>query len=68
MDNQSININKCSKSVVKCRQKNNDVVQLLLPKGYREKIKAVAKAEGISMNELIKKAITAYIEQSPSTD
>lgn len=43
------------------RQKNYDTISLILPKGYKDKIKEAAKEK--SLNEYIKKAIDEKIER-----
>ena len=39
-----------------------DRIGVMLPKGTKEKLQTIAKEKGISLNELIKKAINHYIE------
>ncbi len=44
-------------------RKNYDRVTIMVPKGEREKWKALAQQEGISLAELIRRAVADYFEK-----
>lgn len=52
MKNQEIN-----RKVTECRQRLYDQIQFNVPKGERDRIKAYAEAQGLSMNEYIRRLI-----------
>ena len=41
---------------------NFDRIEIVVPKGYREELKAIATSKGMSLSELIKAAIDEYIK------
>ena len=51
------------KAVNKYRKNNYDLVQISMPKGEKEKIRAAADTAGESVNAYIKKAITERMER-----
>mgnify|MGYP002471392078 CR=1 FL=1 len=51
--------NKTNAEAVKDYQKQLDDIKVRVPKGYREIIKNYAKSQGISLNQLVIRAIQA---------
>lgn len=51
-----------SNSVVKCRQKNYDMIQFQVSKGERQPIKVYAESKGLSLAEFIRLAIRHAME------
>jgi len=47
----------------KWQAENRERINIVVPKGYKEKIKEVAKKTGESVNSYIKKAIDERIER-----
>ncbi len=46
-------------------KENYDRIALNVPKGEKERLKQIAKQRGLSMTELIVKALEAYLEKDP---
>ena len=44
-------------------KENYDKVQIMVPKGEKESWKALAKEQGISMSEMIRRAVADYFEK-----
>ena len=44
-------------------KENYDKVQIMVPKGEKESWKALAKKQGISMSEMIRRAVADYFEK-----
>lgn len=42
---------------------NYDKIQIMVPKGEKENWKALAKTQGISMSEMIRRAVADYSEK-----
>lgn len=62
------NVKNHSQTVMESRRKLYDMIQLSVPKGEREKIKAHAESKGESMNEFIRRAIAQTIDCDSRTN
>lgn len=45
-------------------KENYDKVTIMIPKGEKEMWKAFAKAQGISMSEMVRRAVDMYSEKN----
>ena len=45
-------------------RENYDKVTIMIPKGEKEQWKALAKTQGISMSEMIRRAVDEYSEKN----
>lgn len=59
--------NKTNAEAVKDYQRQLDDIKVRVPKGYREIIKKYAKSQGISLNQLVIRAIQADAAEHGTT-
>lgn len=52
-----------NKYVIEYKKNKYDSISTLAPKGTKDKLKDLAKAEGISVNELVNRIIKSYIDK-----
>ena len=55
------------RAVAKYKKENYDQIQLRVPKGGKDRLKAHAETQGESLNGFIKRAISQTIQQDKAT-